>query len=784
MTVDIIEPIALTSKDLAEVSISPLYSNTSDNINVQEIDAICEDSLLDDTHVEQLRRANNFDYEALGMTVPEIFIHIPDTNMTDKQTTDENTVQFEDIIDEGDEGTVLSPSILQKNFNNLNQQMDMQISSYYQESSDATDRNTKNNDSAKFGKENQKPSSPFVCLNEGSDFSADSGSEYHPPTSHPRRDKSSSTSSSIVSLTNATSKNKRGKKRVRNQNKWKENVRKTLKNSGKEYISKKGNKIEAKKMRPPCHNCKFLCCDKFTRDERQEIFNTYWSLGSLQRQRDFLNSCINIQNIVCRRVKNVAQPRKPNSWFSFVKNGQTRRICKTFLLNTLGIAQRTLRTVIEAKSSDCGIAPTDQRGNHGKQPKSDPEVLESVRQHINSVPRVESHYLRANTSREFIDGGLTLAALHRDYECQRRSVRKEAATLFIYSQIFNREFNISFFIPKKDLCNFCESYKNAEDDKKTELELQYMNHQREKVLSRTEKATDIALSREPQSKFIVAIYDLQAQLPVPIGNSSAFYYKSKLNCYNFTITNIKTDSTTCYFWHEGLGCKGSTEIGTCVYRFLEKVSEEHPNSDVIFYSDNCCGQQKNRYVFSMYHYAVENFAINSVCHKFLISGHSQNEGDNAHSLIEKSIKRAKKSGPIYVPDQYVNLIRNAKKRGNPFIVHEMHFSNFYDLKALTEEQAINYQKDTNGDIIKLSELTMIKFTKHSDFYEFKKSFNGEWIQANVKLVRRKRKQPSQIKLKKAYDSKINISDSKKNDLLQLLRSNIVPTYYEEFYNNL
>lgn len=375
-------------------------------------------------------------------------------------------------------------------------------------------------------------------MNEGSDFSADSGSEYEPPTSHPRRDRSSSTSSSIVFLASETSKNKRGKKRVRNEKKWKENVRKTLKNSGKDYVSKKGNKVEAKKMRPPCHNCKFLCCDTFTRDERQQIFNTYWSLGSLQRQRDFLSSCINIQNIVCRRVKNVAQPRTPNSWFSFVKNGQTRRICKTFLLNTLGIAQRTLRTVIEAKSSDCGIAPTDQRGKHGKQPKSDPEVLESVRQHINSVPRVESHYLRANSSREFIDGGLTLAALHRDYECQRRSAGKEAATLFIYRQIFNREYNISFFIPKKDQCNFCESYKNAEGDKKTQLEHQYINHQREKVLSRTEKAADIALSRDPQSKVIVAIYDLQAQLPVPMGNSSAFYYKSKLNCYNFTVRRL------------------------------------------------------------------------------------------------------------------------------------------------------------------------------------------------------------------------------------------------------
>ena len=64
----------------------------------------------------------------------------------------------------------------------------------------------------------------------------------------------------------------------------------------------------------------------------------------------------------------------------------------------------------------------------------------------------------------------------------------------------------------------------------------------------------------------------------------------------------------------------------------------------------------------MYLYAVTTLNINSIIHKFLIRGHTQNEGDAAHSVIEKNIKRAKKSGPIYVPDQYVSLIRTAKKK--------------------------------------------------------------------------------------------------------------------------
>lgn len=354
------------------------------------------------------------------------------------------------------------------------------------------------------------------------------------PPANARRNRSSSTNSSLNS--NIVPQKKKGKKRVKTEANWKKNKTKLLKNSGKAYTSVRGKQIQSRKMKPACDNCTFNCSTKFTNEERKQIFDTYWALESLQRQRDFLSSCTNIQSIVCRRLKKPENPRTPNCWFAFIKNGESRRICKKILLNTLGIAQRTLRTVIEAKTRDSGIAPVDRRGRHGNHKVTDPEVLESVRQHINSIARVESHYLRANTTREFIDGGLTLAALHRDYESQRKALNKEAASIHTYAHIFNTEFNISFFVPKKDACNFCESYKNSTADKKAELAAAYESHQNEKKLTRLEKAQDIEMSRRPDSNVIVAIYDLQAQLPVPIGNSSAFFYKSKLNCYNFTVS--------------------------------------------------------------------------------------------------------------------------------------------------------------------------------------------------------------------------------------------------------
>ena len=48
--------------------------------------------------------------------------------------------------------------------------------------------------------------------------------------------------------------------------------------------------------------------------------------------------------------------------------------------------------------------------------KEDPAIKDGVIDHINTIPRIESHYLRAQSTREFIEGGKSLADLHRDYK--------------------------------------------------------------------------------------------------------------------------------------------------------------------------------------------------------------------------------------------------------------------------------------------------------------------------------------------------------------------------------
>ncbi|GFV25435.1 uncharacterized protein TNCV_1147051 [Trichonephila clavipes] len=208
-----------------------------------------------------------------------------------------------------------------------------------------------------------------------------------------------------------------------------------------------------------------------------------------------------------------------------------------------------------------------------------------------------------------------------------------------------------------------------------------------KDLSRLEKEND----KKSTDSTVVAVYDPQAVLSCPQGEASSYYYTSKLAVYNLTIAELKGGKTVnCYIWDETQGKRGVIEIGNCVLKYLQYLNDKANRPiDVVLYSDNCCGQQKNNFMMSMYKNAVTTLKnIKSVTHKFLVNGHTQNEGDSAHSTIEKEVKRALRSGPIYLPSQYAMAMKTAKKSGKPYLVHELSHEDFFDIKALKDSQVI------------------------------------------------------------------------------------------------
>lgn len=590
-------------------------------------------------------------------------------------------------------------------------------------------------------------------------------------------------------------KDKKGRKRKRNEKYWKQNRAKTLRNTGKEYITKKNKIAEPRNVKPPCTDkCRIKCFEKITADQRQAIFDVFWNLGETHQQRSFIMSCMT--DIKPRyKYTNAEHPRKCNQAFHFLVDGKSIRVCKMFFMRTLDISDRVIRTV-KSKIDAHGVLVNDLRGKHSNHAKVDETIISDMKKFIEAIPRIESHYTRQTSTREYIDGGKTISDIFRDFQETQNKNNRPSGKYCTFYKVFTQDYNISFFQPRKDQCDLCLQYLNSSAEQKISIQKSYDAHLEEKLLSRQEKYAD---RLKIDDKYKVLVFDLQAVLQSPKGDTSAFFYKSKLNSYNFTVSFLNKkvegqikdayDDVHCFFWNETDAKRGANEIGSCLLKIFEKISSESADDGgvhLVLYSDNCCGQNKNKFMVALYLYVVTHLNIESITHKFLIKGHTQNEGDNIHSLIEKEIKKNLKSGPIYSPHQYVAIIKNAKKTGKKFWVHELTFESFLDMKKLQEDWGSNFNKTTDGRTVVWNDLKVIKVVKSSPFSFFvKNSYKDEEYQEVCIRNKRKKLVPlSDLKPVPAYTGKQDLGENKKKDLRELIAKQLIPNFYSDFYDSI
>lgn len=158
------------------------------------------------------------------------------------------------------------------------------------------------------------------------------------------------------------------------------------------YVSASKTKKEfgAKQLRFACgENCKLSCSRKINEEYRQEILQTYWALADLDKQRQFIAS--HTKNVKPKyRYTTANEHRKLNNAFYFNINENKIRVCKAFFRATLDVNDRTIRTVMEKKDSKGFLLP-DMRGKHANHYRVSQEIKDSVRAHIDSIPRIESH---------------------------------------------------------------------------------------------------------------------------------------------------------------------------------------------------------------------------------------------------------------------------------------------------------------------------------------------------------------------------------------------------------
>lgn len=284
---------------------------------------------------------------------------------------------------------------------------------------------------------------------------------------------------------------------------------------------------------------------------------------------------------------------------------------------------------------------------------------DSVHKWLECVPKVPSHYCRANSSRIYVEESFeSFSHMHLVYTswCQTNNV--DAVKRKKFQEIL-KEKKISIFKPRKDQCDICVGHKqgNIPDDV-------YQLHIKKKDEARAAKTEAI---NKISDDVIVVSMDMQSVLLCPKLLVSEQYYKMKLGLHNYTFHVKNNKNVYLYVWHEGDGGVTANNVTSCIINFIEKYCCQYKK--VILISDGCAYQNKNKTLCNSLSNlsTAKGIMIEQI---ILEKGHTMMEVDSVHSTLEKKFK-----GPIYSPSDYISRMRDARP-SQPYIVHHIKYTFF------------------------------------------------------------------------------------------------------------
>lgn len=417
--------------------------------------------------------------------------------------------------------------------------------------------------------------------------------------------------------------------------------------AGEKYKSSKSKKtMKERKVREPCRNCRLKCNEKIAGPQRMQIHREFWNhKTNIEQKRQFLCSCLEQTSVERKRQRtgSRAGKRQYNLKYFFTIEGTKYQVCKTFFLHTLDISQTFVRCALEKRQSS-GIVESDKRGKQPSINKVKDEVKNRIPEHISAYPCEESHYSRRRTAKKYLGSHLNISTMYRMYkeDCDLKNIPPdEVVKEWLYSHIFNTEFNLSFAPPSNDTCDVCDEFlinlRQSDDAERETLQAQYNSHLVEADKRYNLKKEDKEMSYYRNGQKVLMI-DLQKCLPCPKLTNAQSFYSLKLWCFNYTIYDSTEKQANCLMWDESIAGRGGNEMASCLVQYIGSLPES--TTSIVIWSDNCPSQNRNLQMIMCYFYLLAiNPHIKEISHKFLLRGHTHMEVDSVHSIIEREAKK-------------------------------------------------------------------------------------------------------------------------------------------------
>lgn len=545
------------------------------------------------------------------------------------------------------------------------------------------------------------------------------------------------------------------------------NIKKRMRQSGREYKDDKGQLHRERKIQLSS-SCDFSCCHdcivKFSEFERKQIFNSFWGLSDNEKTQfysKFIKRCAPKR----KRTQKTDSRKQFTYKYYFETNSVTLDVCQKFFLSTLDISKQRIYYFFKNYYNETGTPTQPKHGKHIKKVTPDADI-EDIKNHIKSFPVVDSHYCRANSQKQYLEAGLTLSKMYKMYvEKTRKPVKSH-----IYMKVFNESFNLSFFKPKKDVCDKCVKYKITEhplEKEKQEYNLHRSNHKEAK----NERDMD---RKNTNSDTAIILYDLQNVFSLPKANISNFFYKRKYAVYNLTGFCQNNKVTYCSIWHEALNGRSGNDIPSALNNILKNVVHDLPNiKNIVLWSDACIPQNKNRMVsLALLKFLEAHRNIDSIIHKYSEPGHSQvQELDAVHSAIEKYIRDLE----VHSPVSLIRILKGMNYDRVKLKITQLKKDDFLNFnKASINLKMISYQQCRQIKYQQDNLLSIFFKRKHSD-----KSFDSSKIAKGARNLILNERLPTVEKSKLS----IKLTKEKKKDIQSMIPF-MCNVQDQKFYENI
>ena len=362
-------------------------------------------------------------------------------------------------------------------------------------------------------------------------------------------------------------------------------------------------------------------------------------------------------------------------------DGVKINVCKALFISIFQVSKKRLRIlqnkIVTGKPFD------DTRGHHESFNKIQSETWKLLHQFIDKIPKDDSHYSREKSQKQYFhDSIITRIWLYKEYSKILVEQNMKIISYRSFTRYYYEKFNIEFKQPRTDICDICFEYLNIGKNNLTETQkLDFERHLSDYDDYKKLKST--ILKNDLSSKLVIE-FDYGQNKPLPKLNNTSNYYSRSLWFYVFNVYVHNTKKSYFYHFIEGQFRKGSNTVSTFIFQTLQGI-DLSSFKEIVLFSDNCPGQNKNSIFFKSLIYFANYFHI-KISHVYPVKGHSYCVCDRQFGLFTKKLKKIE---VIEHPQKYIDILNELN-----FMVSNIEIKNFEKLFLETFNDKLNVKIST------------------------------------------------------------------------------------------